>query len=289
MSALGGSWWPLWIMPKWLQTLSWFTINGWAMNGFNKVMVFDTEQGAYWAHVAYKRILKALDIDNPTNLEYYNLQQYAPTERLAIIGAAISGRDDISLVAIDGIRDLISSINDENQATDVTTQILKWCATRQIHVCCILHQNKNDFNARGHIGTELINKAESVISVTKEKDESVSTVKQEFCRDMDFRPFSFRIDDEGLPQLTEIAEAPRSTQGDRRREMFTFILKDKGKVRHAWLVDQYMEASGYKERAARNHIMNGLMEGYIFKDNQGSYSLIQDENNDETEQSVLPF
>ncbi len=41
MSALGGSWWPLWIEPPWLQFLSWFTINGWAMNGFNKIMIFN--------------------------------------------------------------------------------------------------------------------------------------------------------------------------------------------------------------------------------------------------------
>lgn len=41
MSALGGSWWPIWIMPGWLQSLSWITINGWAMDAFNKIMIYN--------------------------------------------------------------------------------------------------------------------------------------------------------------------------------------------------------------------------------------------------------
>jgi ABC-2 type transport system permease protein len=41
MSALGGSWWPLWIEPPWLRAFSYLTLNGWAMNGFNKIMIFN--------------------------------------------------------------------------------------------------------------------------------------------------------------------------------------------------------------------------------------------------------
>jgi ABC-2 type transport system permease protein len=40
-SALGGSWWPLFLMPNWLQQLAKITLNGWAMIGFNNLMIFD--------------------------------------------------------------------------------------------------------------------------------------------------------------------------------------------------------------------------------------------------------
>jgi ABC-2 type transport system permease protein len=40
MSALGGAWWPLFLMPHWLQTVSKVTFVYWAMEGFNKVMIF---------------------------------------------------------------------------------------------------------------------------------------------------------------------------------------------------------------------------------------------------------
>jgi ABC-2 type transport system permease protein len=40
-SALGGSWWPIAIEPQWMQTLSKVTLNSWAMQGFNGLMIFD--------------------------------------------------------------------------------------------------------------------------------------------------------------------------------------------------------------------------------------------------------
>ena len=39
-SALGGSWWPLFLMPDWLQQVAKVTLNGWAMIGFNNLMIF---------------------------------------------------------------------------------------------------------------------------------------------------------------------------------------------------------------------------------------------------------
>jgi ABC-2 type transport system permease protein len=40
-SALGGSWWPVSIEPQWMQTVSKVTLNSWAMQGFNGLMIFD--------------------------------------------------------------------------------------------------------------------------------------------------------------------------------------------------------------------------------------------------------
>ena len=39
-SAIGGSWWPLSVEPQWMQSLSKVTLNAWAMQGFNGLMIF---------------------------------------------------------------------------------------------------------------------------------------------------------------------------------------------------------------------------------------------------------
>lgn len=39
-AAIGGSWFPLFLMPEWMQPLSKLGIAGWAMEGFNAVMIF---------------------------------------------------------------------------------------------------------------------------------------------------------------------------------------------------------------------------------------------------------
>ncbi len=39
-SALGGSWFPLFLMPPWVQQVSKVTLTSWAMQGFNNLMIF---------------------------------------------------------------------------------------------------------------------------------------------------------------------------------------------------------------------------------------------------------
>ncbi|MGA7673084.1 MAG: ABC transporter permease [Nitrolancea sp.] len=40
-SALGGAWWPLFLMPGWLQKVGKVTLSAWAMTGFNNLMIFN--------------------------------------------------------------------------------------------------------------------------------------------------------------------------------------------------------------------------------------------------------
>ena len=68
----------------------------------------------------------------------------------------------------------------------------------------VLHENPGSDKARGHIGTELTNKAETVITVQVDKyDDDVSIVSAGFCRNKSFKPFAFTITDEDLPKIIE--------------------------------------------------------------------------------------
>ena len=46
MAPLGGCWWPLFILPKGMQTLAKVTPHGWANTGFNKLMLFGADFNA---------------------------------------------------------------------------------------------------------------------------------------------------------------------------------------------------------------------------------------------------
>ncbi len=43
LAPLGGCWWPLFILPKWMQALAKLTPHGWATTGFNKLMLFGAD------------------------------------------------------------------------------------------------------------------------------------------------------------------------------------------------------------------------------------------------------
>lgn len=165
----------------------------------NLVATFDTEQSVYHVSKVSKRVLKLADLTSFDNYEVYSLRPFTPAERVMLIENYIYANDRIGLLIIDGIRDLISDINNADEATVITSKLMKWTQERHIHIHVVIHQNKGDNNARGHLGTELINKAESVISVEKDKD--VSIVKPEYMRGQDFEPFAFSVDSDGIPYI----------------------------------------------------------------------------------------
>lgn len=45
LAPIGGSWWPLFITPDWMQTLAGATPHGWANQAFNKLMLFGATAG----------------------------------------------------------------------------------------------------------------------------------------------------------------------------------------------------------------------------------------------------
>jgi hypothetical protein len=170
----------------------------------NDILYFDTEQSSYHVQMAINRICKQLKINEPKNLYTYGLRKLSPEERLEIIEFAIYNNPKVGFVVIDGIKDLINSINDEKEATIMANKLLKWTEDNHIHIVTVLHQNKADNNARGHIGTELINKAETVVTVTVDSTEnSKSVVEPKQCRNLPFDAFAFQINDSGIPELVD--------------------------------------------------------------------------------------
>ncbi|TDD75263.1 AAA family ATPase [Flavobacterium caseinilyticum] len=178
----------------------------------NEVIYFDTEQSKYYVQKAVKRICTQIDQPEPKNLHAFHLRSLNPAERLQFIETEIYSNDKIGFVVIDGIKDLVTSINDESEATMIASKLLKWTEERNIYLVTVLHQNKSDNNARGHIGTELINKAQTVLSVTKaENDTNISIVEPLQCRDIEPEIFAFEINEFGIPVIAENFEIRTET------------------------------------------------------------------------------
>jgi hypothetical protein len=178
--------------------------------GKRKILYFDTEQSPFHCKKVLQRILKlaGLPLDRqPENLIFSHLREIAnPTVRCEIIRKAIYSIDGVGLVIIDGIRDLMLDINNATQATTLIGDLMQWTSEREIHIQTVLHLNKSDDNSRGHIGTELNNKAETVLQVSKDPtDEDRSIVSASFIRSKPFEKFAFRISDEpdniNIPKL----------------------------------------------------------------------------------------
>lgn len=191
------------------------------------VLYFDTEQGKYHVQMALKRICTLTGVKEPTNLRVFGLRALTPNERLELIEFAIYNTENLGIVFIDGIKDLITSINDEEQATMIVSKLMKWSEERNILITTVLHQNKGDNNARGHIGTELNNKAETVLSISKSPDnEMVSIVQPEMCRNKEPESIAFEIDDNGIPYISDFDFDAKPIKKMSKKELFELHKND---------------------------------------------------------------
>ena len=162
------------------------------------ILYFDTEQSPYHCQLVMQRILRLAGqpIDKePEHLKFSHLRAIAdPNERREIIRYAIYNTPNVGLVVIDGIRDLMLDINNSTEATKLVGDLMQWTSEQNIHIQTVLHLNKGDDNARGHIGTELNNKAETVLQITKDNTlPERSIVAPSIIRSKPFEKFAFRL------------------------------------------------------------------------------------------------
>ena len=230
--------------------------------GKRKILYFDTEQSKYHCHNVLERIYKLSGLsvkkDDP-RLLFWGLREYTPKLRIALIDYALRKHQEVGLVIIDGLRDLMYDINNGKEATDVMTVLMAWTSVYDLHIHTVLHLNKNDNNPRGHIGTELENKAETVLIISKNlQNNSISEVRPMHMRDKEFSTFAFHIDDNKLPVLdngisvTVVKRREKSLislDNEVHQEILSKAFKKNSPTRYSDLVEMVSlayEDAGYK-------------------------------------------
>lgn len=249
------------------------------------VLHFDTEQSKYHTQQVVKRVCSLMEVDKPENYRAYSLRRYSPKVRLDLIEYCIKKEPHLGFVIIDGIRDLVTSINDENQATEIASKLLKWTEDYDIHLMTVLHQNKGDNNTvRGHLGTELVNKAETIISIVKEQNnEDVSLIEFTETRSIAPQNLAFTIDENGLPELVpNYVPEPKQDNGKKafqpsdipenlHREVLKKVFERVPKPSYAQLWGQIKTefmayAHSIGDNKAKELVKWYMSEGLIYKD-----------------------
>jgi hypothetical protein len=117
------------------------------------------------------------------------------------------------VIFIDGLRDLLSSINDEESITKILNDFGSLAEERNINIWMALHQNPSkkedaeDLKMRGWAGTEYGNKvSDTLVSIKNKTANGVSfVVKQQDARDKDMDDWKFEITDDagqlGVPRI----------------------------------------------------------------------------------------
>ena len=181
------------------------------------VLWIDTEQGERHVRRVIERISEMTGakmggaVSEP-RLMTLSLRELSPAERFSVMVDAIS-RYPFDLIVIDGIADLQRNTNDLEESDALVGALMSISTKTNTHILCVLHTNPGSDKARGHLGSSLQRKAETVIYVHRNGDSSI--VEPQFCRNEPFERFAFAVNDEGIPEICDIPQSESFSVNDR--------------------------------------------------------------------------
>lgn len=178
------------------------------------VLWVDTEQSASHTQRVIKRIHRMANMpeDKPYDkLVTLTLREVEPKERFSILKDAIAYYKP-RLVVIDGISDLMYNSNCIEESDSVVGELMALSTEYNCHIMNVLHTNPNSDKARGHIGSTLQRKVETMIYVRKVGERSV--VEPQYCRNEEFAPFAFHITEEGMPEECDMPTEREEQSGE---------------------------------------------------------------------------
>lgn len=237
------------------------------------VLWIDTEQDAATLRQKGLAVLKMAGLDAstmPDRLKVLPLRGWgSPAEKL---DATLRAVEDIcpDLVFLDGVVDLCDDFNDVEKSRETVLKLEAQANRFGAAIVGVIHTNKNDSNARGHLGGELEHKSGEVYEV--ERDGFVATVKQAFTRFTPGASFSFRFADDFLLEETfditgegDMAAALRSAFEPLFRNGETMVLDDTIEYTYTDLWKSFKDFHGSGMSTAKTKISAAVKSGVLEK------------------------
>ena len=172
------------------------------------IISVDTEQGEYYAHKTFNRTRRISDTKNP-KYKPLQMRKLSIDKRLELIDWIVYESEyagKIDLLVIDGVADLVYNTNDIKEGVVMAEKLLKWSSEGDLHLITVIHKTGSSDKARGHLGTAVQFKAETIIlmdSLVDEQgkyiDRNTVKVRCGMSRGKNFNDFYLRIDEDGLP------------------------------------------------------------------------------------------
>ena len=177
-----------------------------------KVIFFDTEQGDFHAQRVNQRTLHLAGIPVEQGQEYlkYFALRRADTnaDRLAIIEYVLKRIEGVSLVIIDGIVDVANGVNEEAESIALVSRLMKISADLNLHLVTVLHENKNDRGAKGHLGSYLVQKSETVYGVSRSEDGFTTYIEGLYTRNASFPDLELSVQGRDVDISVKEMEGP---------------------------------------------------------------------------------
>jgi hypothetical protein len=227
------------------------------------VLWLDTEQSQSHVRKVIDRINTITGIyrydKDDCRLNVFALRELEPKERRDLLRDALFILRP-TLVVIDGIADLLYDSNDLRESEALVGELMALSTAYNCHIINVLHTNPGTDKARGHLGSALQRKSETVIYVHKVDDSSI--VEPQFCRNEPFERFAFTVAQDAIPELCTL---PTESQG--KEDEVVTILRDHfgGAVERTVLTHKLEQLLGLTSAASKMRIARALRKGIVLQ------------------------
>ena len=236
------------------------------------VLWIDTEQDKNTLRQKARAVLDMAGLDaQPEALKVVTLRGYgSPADALAATLQAIE-ENAADFVFLDGVVDLCQAFNDEEKSREVIRRLETHAEQYGAAILGLIHTNKKDDEARGHLGAIMEQKSGEVYQVTKREGESIANVTQPKCRFAPAPGFSFAFADDF--KITTAADAQQRASNEaleKMRSTFAALFNNAEKLSKAELKRAYMHTQGCKDRTADKAIIAAVKANVLQNAREGS-------------------
>ncbi|MCK9159701.1 MAG: AAA family ATPase [Bacteroidaceae bacterium] len=235
------------------------------------LLLVDTEQGMPFTYNVVRRIHNMMGWDagqNNKNLKVINFRKLTPETRLQALEQALKIYKP-AFCLIDGVADLVTDVNDAAEASDIVSWLMKNSSEYNCHILCVLHTNPFTDKQRGHLGSMLIRKCETVINLTREGDFTVA--KEAYGRNKEVPSTTFTIDQSGFPIL---ADMPcKTNKKESLKADFKAVMPASSSIAYTDLVRILGERLNFGIGKAKCQIKRAVENNVIEKNEAGFYSI----------------
>ena len=134
---------------------------------------FDTEQSPFHQYKVVEVALSRVGIvQHPYWLRSYRLADLGPSELVEMLECELHDANEehggIHSVLLDGVADFVVDVNSSKDCPEFVTKLHRLAIEYDTVIVCILHLNPgSDFKSRGHLGSQLERKSETVLRLEK--------------------------------------------------------------------------------------------------------------------------
>lgn len=249
---------------------------------FKAIIHFDTEQARSKHKHNLCTILDRARLDTrPDYLYSYNIRQLPLNEyqraTSEIIEAASIIHGGVFEIIVDGGADYVQDVNDAESSNAIVAFFEKLAIKYDCPVIVIIHTNPGSDKERGHLGSQLQRKSESVLTV--ETDNDISTLKPKLLRNAgkgNIPLIQFRYNPEKhYHEYCGIMTGEQANRDASRIEAIKEIAEQvfSGQKSYGYndAIEKIMKAANKQERTAKDWFKEMKAHLFITKGEDGNY------------------